>query len=278
MSDPSNADASTATASTSKNNIEPSNDTVRDGAHLKDTDFNDKKTDNISTGNNNAPTNSAGTHCGHCSKPATLQCAGCRNIKYCNTHCQKQDWRMHKSLCKTFADFTTSPGRGFRRVIVLPRDSNEPRFAWMETWVGEPEDDEDYDSEDEGEIDEESGLPEFDPERGSELGYPADLFNFSFRSYNEIIAGKIGGGEHLDHCIAVYLEENHGYPVNQCLDFLTHGKAARELGLAGKGLLVIYCTSKCMQPKFVRDANCSDLRLGISGWFEYNILHASRKW
>lgn len=34
----------------------------------------------------------AHNHCGLCGEPATLQCAGCHNIKYCNKQCQKKDW------------------------------------------------------------------------------------------------------------------------------------------------------------------------------------------
>ncbi|KAK4506238.1 hypothetical protein PRZ48_004203 [Zasmidium cellare] len=236
---------------------------------LKGAGLDNSDSDKASESEAPAVINSAGIHCGFCGKLATLQCAGCHNIKYCNKQCQKQDW--------TLADFNTPPGRGYRRVIVLPRYSNEPHFAWMETWVCSPEDDEDEDDYDGG-IDEESGLPEFDTEPGSEIANPARLFDSSFRSYNEIVAGKIGHGENLDHCIAVYLEENHQYPTNQCLNFLTDGKAARELWLAGRGLIVIYTTAKSMQSKFVRDANCGDLTLGIKGWLEYNRQYGGRRY
>lgn len=187
---------------------------------------------------------------------------------------------MHKHLCSTFVNFTTSPGKGYRRVIVLPRDSNKPHFAWMETWVLDADDDEDWDPENEdlAIIDEETGVPELDAELGSEIGYPKALFgNASFQSYNEIVVGKIGRGENLDHSIAVYHEVHPG-AVNQCLEFLTRGKASKELRLAGRGLIILYCMSKAAQPKFVRDANCSDLTLGIKGWFEYNKQYGERRW
>lgn len=182
---------------------------------------------------------------------------------------------MHKHLCKTFINFTTSPGEGYRRAIILPRDSNTPHFAWMKTWVSDPDGEEEDESD--AEIDEESGVPEWDTEPGSELGYPADLFgDASFQSYNEIVVGNIGHGEHLDHSIAVYHEVCPG-AVNQCLEFLSRGKASTELGFAGRGLIVLYCMSKSMQPKFMRDANCSDLTLGIKGWLDYNKQYGGRQ-
>lgn len=29
-------------------------------------------------------------------------CSGCRQVKYCDTECQKQDWNKHKIFCKNF--------------------------------------------------------------------------------------------------------------------------------------------------------------------------------
>ena len=44
------------------------------------------------------PNNGTCITCGN--TPVTSRCAGCRKVFYCNTICQKQHWKKHKSLCK----------------------------------------------------------------------------------------------------------------------------------------------------------------------------------
>jgi hypothetical protein len=50
--------------------------------------------------------------CALCKKPGTMVCKGCKdslspidpiiNTHYCSSTCQKQDWKIHKALCKSF--------------------------------------------------------------------------------------------------------------------------------------------------------------------------------
>ena len=40
--------------------------------------------------------------CGFCGVEATLKCAKCRLIFYCNRECQIQDRRQHKNTCVDF--------------------------------------------------------------------------------------------------------------------------------------------------------------------------------
>jgi hypothetical protein len=39
-------------------------------------------------------------HCGGPGKPKLLRCAGCKSAHYCSAGCQKEDWKMHKLMCK----------------------------------------------------------------------------------------------------------------------------------------------------------------------------------
>ena len=38
--------------------------------------------------------------CGGLGKPKLLLCGACKKISYCSAGCQKEDWKMHKSVCK----------------------------------------------------------------------------------------------------------------------------------------------------------------------------------
>ncbi|KAJ2914698.1 hypothetical protein MD484_g5696, partial [Candolleomyces efflorescens] len=43
-----------------------------------------------------------GKKCGHCAKLSTerlKRCSGCAQISYCDSRCQRQDWKAHKSNC-----------------------------------------------------------------------------------------------------------------------------------------------------------------------------------
>jgi hypothetical protein len=39
--------------------------------------------------------------CRNCGKSGQLrQCGNCKQVKYCNRNCQKEDWKEHKKNCK----------------------------------------------------------------------------------------------------------------------------------------------------------------------------------
>lgn len=39
--------------------------------------------------------------CGVCNQPSTLACGGCKQVYYCSKEHQKDDWKAHKSVCKS---------------------------------------------------------------------------------------------------------------------------------------------------------------------------------
>jgi hypothetical protein len=75
-----------------------------------------------------------------CNREGSLRCASCKEARYCSNDCQKVDWRTHKLLCKSAADFTAEkrPSPLHRRFIIFPENESRPRFVWMkfyEIWV-----------------------------------------------------------------------------------------------------------------------------------------------
>ncbi|KAK4506237.1 hypothetical protein PRZ48_004202 [Zasmidium cellare] len=212
-------------------------------------------------------------HCGHCGAAATQHCAGCRNIKYCNKQCQTQDWRLHKHLCKTYANFATPPGPNLRRIIILPEDANKPYFKWMKTYkIDGREEYEDVDA-----IDDELGVRCYDVEEGGEIGEYLDVFGESVsveHAFN-IVLGPRCKGELLDHSINMLCRcDTCPFKVNQCLDNLTLGHA-KWMGILGRGDKAIFAMSKVAQSTFVRDVDCSDLTLAINGWVDYERRSAA---
>jgi hypothetical protein len=70
--------------------------------------------------------------CFVCKQPAEQRCSTCSNARYCSNACQKHDWKMHKMLCKSFANLEPRPGPAFFRGILFPADEPLPRFVWIE--------------------------------------------------------------------------------------------------------------------------------------------------
>jgi hypothetical protein len=71
--------------------------------------------------------------CAFCTKAASNFCNGCKNIRYCSTSCQTEDWSVHKLVCKKFKDFSSPPAPGYFRAILFPEDAPRPCFAWVQS-------------------------------------------------------------------------------------------------------------------------------------------------
>jgi hypothetical protein len=77
--------------------------------------------------------------CSKCNAPGTNWCSTCGSSHYCSKLCQKDDWPVHKLLCKSFArDFTIdkAPGDTYYRAIVFPPENETPRFVWVRMLLG----------------------------------------------------------------------------------------------------------------------------------------------
>jgi hypothetical protein len=75
--------------------------------------------------------------CAMCSQHGAMQCAGCKELRYCSKGCQKNDWPIHKLVCKTLKDFSADnrPGPNYKRAILFPQDGENPHFFWLKFLV-----------------------------------------------------------------------------------------------------------------------------------------------
>lgn len=68
------------------------------------------------------------------SPPATtstlLCCSRCKSSLYCSKPCQRADWRVHKILCASRAEFETPPHKNARRGICFDVESGDITFTW----------------------------------------------------------------------------------------------------------------------------------------------------
>lgn len=76
----------------------------------------------------------AQARCAMCSNVSTQKCASCGEIKYCSKQCQRNDWPIHKILCKTFKDFSDPqrPGPDYKHAIRFPKNGEQPHFFWLQ--------------------------------------------------------------------------------------------------------------------------------------------------
>ncbi|KXS95582.1 hypothetical protein AC578_3269 [Pseudocercospora eumusae] len=69
-----------------------------------------------------------------CANPKAKRCTSCRSSAYCSTVCQKQDWKIHRLLCKQLQDtISTRPTPAHRLCILLPKDEGTPRLVWLDS-------------------------------------------------------------------------------------------------------------------------------------------------
>ena len=73
--------------------------------------------------------------CLMCARQGNKHCARCKDAVYCSLDCQRLDWKNHKLLCTSWADFGTPPTPQSRRGLLFPGGDELPRFIWLETEV-----------------------------------------------------------------------------------------------------------------------------------------------
>ncbi|KAF2159592.1 hypothetical protein M409DRAFT_29912 [Zasmidium cellare ATCC 36951] len=215
--------------------------------------------------------------CGTCFGKATQECAGCHSIRYCSRECQKVNWPQHKHLCKTFADFATPPGPNLRRIIILPQDSKNPRFAWLKTFSSDTEEpEEQFLLGFHTEFDAGPDSHETDESPGHELSTFEEVFGPCTTGFAmPVMPGtfKMNGNPiTVDRSTQVFFDESqprHTRKLNQCFLSMLGDNVDILRGNHGQGNMAIYTATDVSKPKFIRDADCFDLSLGHAGLAHY---------
>ncbi|CAD0101313.1 unnamed protein product [Aureobasidium mustum] len=67
-----------------------------------------------------------------CPRLDTYPCAKCDCSHYCSKECQVVDLPVHRTICKSFAQFKDKPSPAVCRAIYFPVDRPNPEFVWLE--------------------------------------------------------------------------------------------------------------------------------------------------
>lgn len=72
------------------------------------------------------------SNCIICDAPEAKVCIRCRSAAYCSTKCQKEDWPLHKRLCKAMPTMpATRPTPDSKLAILFEVDSQSPKLIWV---------------------------------------------------------------------------------------------------------------------------------------------------
>ena len=182
-----------------------------------------------------------------------------------NTASLTQNRQYHKTLCKSYADFTQRPGDNVRLAILLPEDGDKPHFIWLpvktkdklgstiqDTYATHPA----HPSHD-------FGVPDRDEQPGSCTPTNPNPTGDAGRDSGilVLVCNKLRSGELLDHSITMLFRRNkHKYRPNQCLKKLVKKNFDAAMF---RGPLIICAMSKVKIPMFTYDIDTSSLTLAL---------------
>lgn len=69
--------------------------------------------------------------CNICGSTESKVCSKCRSSAYCSIECQRADLPSHRLLCSEVAS-STRPGPSYKRAILFPADTENPKLIWVE--------------------------------------------------------------------------------------------------------------------------------------------------
>ena len=151
-----------------------------------------------------------------------------------------------------------------RRVIVLPERGTKPYFAWLKVPEGS-------DAAVAGakrrlgpEMDKEYGVPLWESEEVFVFPEGEEIFGtkLAHPRFVDLVCGKLGSGERLDHSIHLFKRDTaFGSVANRCLARLKKGEA----GIGGRypGPLVFVGMTKVSQPSITVNVDTADFALAL---------------
>jgi hypothetical protein len=189
--------------------------------------------------------------CTICNSLEAKYCFSCHSATYCNSECQRTDWPVHRTVCKSFANLPKQPSPSHKLGILLPNDSNDPQLTWINCEQIEDE------GGDEGGTYELPKLQEFLGEKH----WPETLL---------ITRNKVRGVS-LDHTVVVSCRDAFlvdGISTgNKCVNRLTKGKK----GMDWRGpVVVLGQPGTALYPLLYQDVTARDFRVAVDFLGGYN--------
>jgi len=69
--------------------------------------------------------------CIMCNAPNAKFCVSCHSASYCSPACQRTDWPLHKTICKSFTSLPSRPTPNHKLALFFPVNSKDPQLIWL---------------------------------------------------------------------------------------------------------------------------------------------------
>jgi hypothetical protein len=191
--------------------------------------------------------------CAICNGADAKFCSLCRSISYCSSECQKTDWPLHKTICKTFITLPSRPSPSHKLAILFPVNSKVPQLVWVNC---------------ERHVDE-VGIAWEMPETLTFLqAENLDRMYGNITEYKEITRSVLRGFN-LSHTVQVIGRETFlidGSTPNVCIRQTTRGKMAHDW----RGpIVVMRQPGTAMDPRLYEDIRGGDFRVAVDYFLSY---------
>jgi hypothetical protein len=180
-------------------------------------------------------------------------CSSCHLISYCSLECQKLDWPLHKTICKTFTALPSQPSPSHKLAILFPVDSKDPQLIWIECERRRDEDGVAYD------------MPDTQPHLGIENLDPEYRDTSEFKN----ITRNVLRGYSLSNTVQIIARETFlfdGSAPNVCVRYTTKGQLRHDW----RGpIVVMRQPGTAIDPLFYEDIKAGDLRVAVDYFLSY---------
>jgi hypothetical protein len=196
----------------------------------------------------------ATTTCIICNRSDAKLCFLCRSSSYCSPQCQKDDWSLHKMVCKTFTNLPPRPSTSHKLAIIFPVDAKNPQLVWIKC---------------ERHVDDEDGVAWETPDTQYVLGVENLDPKYKHAREFKSIKRNVPRGYNLSHTVQVICRETFlldGSTSNVCVRHTTKGRMTHDW----RGpIVVMRQPGTAIDPLVYEDITASDLRVTMDYFLSY---------
>lgn len=190
--------------------------------------------------------------CTICNGSNAKLCSLCHSISYCSRECQKADWPLHRTICKTFTTLPPRPSPSHKRAILFPVDSKDPQIIWIKC---------------ERKVDDEEGTTYEMPDDQHLLEMENLDLNHAWQHIP--ISRNVLRRFNLGYTVQVTVRETFlvdGSTSNVCVRHTTKGQTPHDW----RGpIVVMRQPGTAIDPLFYEDITAGDLRVAVDYFFSY---------